>query len=201
MEGIQEEKVIVSEGDDDKHFITKFLEHEAIEEVQVISLGGESKIKKNFPLFFTRGNFDIIRKLAIVRDADSNSDAKFRSTVDIVENNGLAPPVSINTFSNENPSIGVFIITKPGCNCGMLEDLCLETVKDTEEMKCVNKLFECVDKLDIILNNPSKSKCQAYRATLPISYPYIGIGALHGIWAYEHEILDDLRNFLLFLKD
>ena len=181
---------------EDKNFIEKFLEHENIEEVQVISLGGETKINLTFPLFFTRGDFDILRKLAIIRDADTNSNDKFRSTRDILRNNGLNPPSSLNSFSNEDLSIGIFTITKPGFDHGMLEDLCLETVKDTEPMKCVEVFFECVEKLPIKPTNPSKSKCQAYRAALPKSYPSVGIAALNRVWPFEHKALDELRTFL-----
>ena len=196
LEEIKKENVIIVEGKDDKNFIEKFLEHENIEEVQVMGLGGETKIKLTLPLFFTRGDFDIIKKLAIIRDADTNSNDKFRSTGDHLRHNGLNPPNSQNSFSNEDPNIGIFIITKPDLNNGMLEDLCLETVKDTEPMKCVELFFECVEKLPIKPTNPSKCKCQAYRAALPKSYPSVGIAALNRVWPYEHKALDELRIFL-----
>ena len=196
LEEIQKEKIILTEGKDDKYFIKKFLEYEKIEEVQVISLGGESKIKLTFPLFFTRGDFDIIKKLAIIRDADTNSDDKFKSTIYHIKNNGLTPPGSLNSFSNKKPNIGVFIITKVGLKNGMLEDLCLETVKDSEAMKCVEKFFGCVNKLPDKPKNPSKSKCQAYSATLPISYPNIGIAAKNSVWSFENKGLNELRTFL-----
>lgn len=201
LEEIQEEKVILTEGDDDKNFITKFLEFETIDGVQVISLGGQTKIRLTLPLFFTRGDFDIIRKLAIIRDADNNSESKFKSTVDHIRNNNLIPPNSINSFSNEDPNVGIYIIAKPGYNYGMLEDLCLETVKDTEAMKCVEIFFECINKLPNGPENPSKSKCQAYRAALPISYPSVGVAALNRIWSFEHNALDDLRVFLQNFRD
>jgi len=196
LEEISEEKVILTEGDDDKNFIDKFLEFENIESVQVISLGGEGKIRHTFPLFFTRGDFNIIKKLAIIRDADENSERKFTSTIDIIRNNDLSPPDSMNSFSNGDPIIGVYIITKPGFNYGMLEDLCLETVRDTEAMNCVEIFFDCVNSLPNRPENPSKSKCQAYRAALPISYPHVGVAALNRIWPFEHNILDELRRFL-----
>lgn len=201
LEEIQKEKVILTEGDDDKNFITKFLEFETIDGVQVISLGGQTKIRLTLPLFFTRGDFDIIRKLAIIRDADTNSESKFESTVNHIRNNNLVPPNSINSFSNEEPNVGVYIITKLGCNYGMLEDICLETVKDTEAMNCVEIFFECINKLPNRPENPSKSKCQAYRAALPISYPSVGVAALNRIWPFEHNALDGLRVFLQNFRD
>lgn len=201
LEEIQKNKVIIAEGDDDKNFIKKFLEYENIEGVQVISLGGESKIRRTLPLFFTRGDLDIINKLAIIRDADINSESKFTSTIDHIRNNNLTPPIFMNSFSNNDPSIGVFIITKPGFNHGMLEDLCLETVKETEAMICVEIFFDCVNKLPNKPENPSKSKCQAYRAALPISYPSVGVAALNRIWAFEHNALDELRRFLQNFRD
>ena len=196
MDEIEKEKVLIVEGNDDEKFIIAFLQHENIKDVQVINLGGETKIKQAFPLVFTRPSFDIIKKLAIIRDANSDSEAKFQSCKNHIENNNLVSPNSMNSFSNTDPSVGIFIITKPNSNEGMLEDLCLETVKDTEQMKCVEIFFDCIDHLSDKPRNLAKSKCQAYSATLPESYPHVGIAAEKGVFPFDHPSLNELRVFL-----
>jgi len=196
MDEIEKENIIIVEGNDDEEFIRKFLEYEEIEDFQVINLGGEKKIKSTFPLIFTRPNFDKIKKLGIIRDANSDSRAKFQSCKHHIENNNLVAPNSINSFSNADPSVGVFIITKPNSNKGMLEDLCLETVKGTEQMNCVEIFFNCVEHLPDKPINLAKSKCQAFRASLPISYPHVGIAAKNGVFPFDHLALDNLRVFL-----
>ena len=72
----------------------------------------------------------------------------------------------------------------------------IETVKGTEKMKCVEIFFNCVDHLPDKPRNLAKSKCQAYRASLPISYPHVGIAAKNRVFPFDHLALDDLRVFL-----
>lgn len=81
-----------------------------------------------------------------------------------------------------------------------MEDLCLATVIDTEAMNCVNIFWECVKELPNKPKNPSKSKCQAYRATMPKSVPHIGVAAEMGFWNFNSKFLDELRDFLSNFK-
>ncbi len=204
MKEIKYDKLLFVEGDDDKRFFESFFKHEGIENTYIEPVGGKSEFKNIIPGFTLRPNFNDVKVLGIIRDADDDGmNSAFLSLENIIsriEGYNLIPPQASNKFSDSFPDIGIFIITKPGSDNGNLEDLCLATVQDTEAMKCVNIFWECVKKLPKQPKNPSKSLCQAYRSAMPESVPHIGVAAERGIWNFESKFLDKLRNFLHHFK-
>ena len=82
----------------------------------------------------------------------------------------------------------------------MLEDLCLETVKDHSAMACVNEFVECAAALPDSPKNPSKAKCQAFLAAQPEMANCVGLGAQKGYWNLDSPALHELRGFLDHLR-
>ncbi|CAB3288029.1 protein of unknown function [Methanocaldococcus lauensis] len=113
---------------------------------------------------------------------------------------------------------------------GMLEDLCLKSVKDSPLIKCVDRLFECAnqmyengevkkyfEKYEYFKNkefyrkifsesngkikNIAKAKAQAYLSVMPIIVKSVGEGAKKGYWNFESEELNELKKFLEYFKN
>ena len=87
----------------------------------------------------------------------------------------------------------------------MLEDLCLETVKDRPAMKCVDEFSSCVSALKSPPKNISKSKTQVFKAqvflaTQPKIVDSVGLGSQKGYWNFEAPCLVELKAFLSHLK-
>ncbi len=199
---IKSEKLIIVEGNDDEGFIRSILNKKHIFDVQIENLNGLPHFKEDIPIIIKSPFFEeTVKKFAIIRDADNNVYNAFKSVKDILKNNDLIPPDKINTFTNNDIQIGIYIFHKPNSNYGKLEDLCLATVEDTEAMKCVNIFWECIKSLSDVPKDPSKSMCQAYRAAMYESFPHLGIAAEKGIWNLESIILNDLCSFLNMFKD
>lgn len=193
---VTNKKLLVVEGNDDVNFFEKILINEGISNFQIEPLGGIPKFYKELKVLKSLPGFSSLDKFAIIRDADNNAGSSFQSIVDTLKEINLEPPNTINTFSNGKPNVGIFIICKPNSNSGMLEDLCLETVKNTPAMKCVEIFLECVLKLKTPPKNVSKSMCQAYRAAMPESVPHTGLAAKKGYFNLDSSKLDELKNFL-----
>ena len=80
----------------------------------------------------------------------------------------------------------------------MLEDLCLKSVEKDKEMTCVKEFTNCISKLKMIHDNPSKAKAQVYLASKPKYIAHIGLGAKENYWHFESDIFNDIRRFKEF---
>jgi hypothetical protein len=78
----------------------------------------------------------------------------------------------------------------------MLENLCLETVRDAEAMACVNQLIDCAKKLEKLPKNITKARAQVFLALMPDIANSVGRGAQKGHWNFESSKLKPLIEFL-----
>lgn len=172
-------------------------------------MGGKNKFPEKFPAllntpgFFRPDKSPYVTHIAIVRDKDE--DNAFQSIANIVKTAGLEPPARPSSFSNGKPKVGIFIMPGGTIEGTMLEDLCLETVKDRPEMKCVNDFESCVSALKTPPRNISKAKTQVFKAqvflaTQPEIVDSTGLGAQKDYWNFESPCLDELKAFLSHLK-
>ena len=93
------------------------------------------------------------------------------------------------------PNVGIFIMPGDFKN-GMLEDLCLRTVKDNPAVKCAETFIECALKLEAPPRNIAKAKAQAFLAAMPDIVSSVGLGAEKRYWDFNSDELKNLRNFL-----
>ncbi len=120
--------------------------------------------------------FSDVNALAVIREADKDADAAFDSVRHVLTKEGLEPPARMNRFSDGNPMIGIFIM--PGdSDRGMLEDLCLKTVKEHPAMECVDIFVDCVRGLAYPPKILVKAKTQSFLASMPIIVNSVGLGA------------------------
>lgn len=191
-------KLIIVEGDDDERFIQELLRELNILDTEIINVGGNN-FREYLPEIGKISGFASINQLAIISDADDDAHSTFQrivNSINRIDDYDLVPPTERNTFCPGSPSVGVFIITKKDSEEGMLEDLCLASVEDHESMKCVDDFSECINRLGIVLRNPSKSRCQTFLSAMIHSVPHIGIAAQRGYWDFNSEALDGLKSFL-----
>jgi hypothetical protein len=117
---IRQKKVLAVEGKDEVNFFHALLEYVGITDYEI-------------PALVRMPGFSDVDVLVVIRDADEDANAAFASIRDSLRKEGFELPENINQFSYGKPKIGIFIM--PGnSDTGMLEDLCLETVKDHYEM-------------------------------------------------------------------
>jgi len=165
---------------------------------------GKNEFKNKLPVlkrnrgFFEADGSCYVTHFVVIRDR--NSDDAFRSVANILTKEGLTPPQKNAQFSDDHPKIGIFIMPGETIKGTMLEDLCLETVKDRPEMNCINDFESCVSALKTKPKNISKAKAQAFLASQPEFANSVGLGAQKGYWDFDSPCLDELKAFLGHLK-
>ncbi len=111
MENIVFPKIILVEGMDEVNFFDALLKHMKIPNVKVINCNGKENIKNIIATLPALPQFDdIVKSIAIIRDADNNSEAAFKSVCGSIEASGLKPPLTIGSFSHKVPKIGIYIM-------------------------------------------------------------------------------------------
>jgi hypothetical protein len=196
---IQKEKLLVVEGKDEVNFFSCLLKHMDVNDFEVVDVGGKDRFKVEFPALRRASGFSEIKLVAIVRDAENDAMSAFSSIRNILKKEGLRPPDNPNQFSEDIPRIGVFI-TPGDSNQGMIEDLCLRTVKDHPVLRCVDSFMDCISNLNIHPKNIAKSKAQVFLAAMPDIVCRVGLGAEKGYWDFNSEELITLKSFLNYLK-
>jgi hypothetical protein len=88
---------------------------------------------------------------------------------------------------------------------GMLENLCLETLKDQNIESCIDQYISCfesnMDQTEKVIFNFSKAKVQAYLASRAPIVNSLGLGAQKGYWDFNHACFNQVKTFLHSLFD
>jgi len=206
---ISSRRVLAVEGKDEINFFDTLLQSMTITNVDIQEVGGKDKFPEKFPVllntpgFFWPDGSPYVTHVAIVRDKDE--DNAFQSIANIIKAAGLEPPARPSSFSNGKPKVGIFIMPGATIEGTMLEDLCLETVKDHPSMKCVDEFSSCVSELKSPPKNISKAKAQVFKAqvflaTQPDIVDSVGLGAQKKYWNFDSGCLAELKAFLSHLK-
>ena len=193
---IQQKKILAVEGDDEINFFEALFRYLGITNVEIYQVGGKDQFKNKLPaLVRTTGFLVNVEIFAVIRDANGDAKAAFNSIKDMLKKQNLNPPDRVNKFSESVLKIGVFIM--PGrSEEGMLEDLCLSTVKDNPIMQCVDDYINCINKLGEYPKNLAKTKTQSFLAAMPKIAKSVGLGAQMGYWNFDSEVLVELKLFI-----
>jgi hypothetical protein len=193
-------KFLAVEGKDEKNFLKKLLEYiDILDIADIYPAGGKDQFKNIMLALSKSRGFGSLKKIAVIRDADENAEDAFKSVTGVLKNIGLQIPERPGEFSSGSPSVGVFIMSDNSSK-GMLEDLCLESVKDHESMECVENFITCTRELKEKPKIISKAKVQVFLATKPEIVNSLGVAAQKEYWNFHSEKLMPLINFLKKLK-
>jgi len=197
---LESDRVLAVEGKDECNFFEALIKYEKINEVQIIDIGGKDKFKIEFPLLINLEGFTGVHTLGFIRDAEENqAGSAFASICDTLKHNGFPAPDTINSICNEqNIRIGIFIMPN-NIDRGMLEDLCLESVRNQPVFKCVNDYIECcLQRLEENEKNIniSKAKVQAYLSVRKPIVNSLGVAAIKGYWNVGNDCFSDIKQFL-----
>jgi hypothetical protein len=199
---VEKTKLLLVEGTDDKDFFIVLLNQLQMREsdIQIIPVNGKEKFIPLLQLISKVEGFSALTHLGLVRDADNNAQSAFDSLANSVKKVGLMPPTKGDTFRMDKTgvSVGIFIMPKK-FEEGMLEDLCLASVQESEVMPCINRLVECLKETlpkEQQPKNFSKMKAHAFLAAMPEMVNTIGLGARKGYWDFNAACMKDIKDFL-----
>ncbi len=188
--------LLVVEGHDDELFFAAFVRHLDLGNIQILPIGGKTKLRENLKLLAISPGFSEVASLTIARDADDNSKGAFQSVQDALKSAGLPSPDKPFQFCGRGLQVMAMILPEAG-KTGALEDLCLSSVADDAIIYCVEQHFRCLEDQKISLpRNPSKAKVQVFLGSKEESGKRLGEAAQAGYWPMDSDAFAQIRKSL-----
>lgn len=200
-EPIRATKLIAVEGTDEVNLLSKLKESLATSDIEIRALTGKSSLPTKFAALVNTPGFPNVTSLGIIRDADDDAEAAFKSVCGALEEVGQAvpqKPLQVVVGTQGNPKVVVLILPY-GLNKGMLEDVCLQSVADDPAMPCVEDYFQCLKEKHTLPSNLSKAKVHAFLASREPPDLRLGHAAQRGFWPLRHSAFEPLKQFLSML--
>lgn len=193
---IRKKKQLLVEGNDQRNFFEALISHVGCRHVQIQNFGGVNELHDFLPVFVNLPDFGLVESVGIVRDADDNAGAAFRSVQSALRAVALSTPPRAGQRSSGSPSVNVFIFPD-GKAPGMLETLLNQSFADDPVSDCISTFFQCVKDLPgQWIQRPDKAHSYAYLATRPDPHVSVGVAAMKGYWNLHHPVFGPLRSFL-----
>jgi hypothetical protein len=188
-------KIVFCEGQDDVAVVRGLVTHLSLN-IEVESYDGKNNLSHVLRSLSTRPDFaqQKVAAMAILRDADADSNASFASVRDGLRQNRFQPPDADGTFAESTMRVGIFVVGLNGR--GMIEDLCLNSVSDRPEFSCVADYFTCIAQKSSRRFFSSKARVRVWMASHVDYEFYVGKAAEEGYWPWESPAFDSLKNFL-----
>ena len=193
---ISKANLLVVEGHDDELFFNALVKHLNLGDIQVLPIGGKTKLRENLRVLAISPGFSDAASLTIVRDADDNPKGAFQSVQDALKSAALPSPEKPFERYGQEPQVMVMILPEEG-KAGALEDLCLNSVADDSIIYCVEKHFSCLEEQEISLpQNPAKAKVQVFLGSKEKSGKRLGEAAQAGYWPMDSDAFAQIRKCL-----
>jgi len=164
---ITERHLLLVEGREEELFFDALARHLGLKHLQTMGLQGKDPLTEKIKAAKATTGFGNVTSLAIIRDADDNAEAAFQSVCTALKGADLPVPAATSRAAGASPTVRVYIVPshdKPG----MLEDLCLEALKDDRALICVDEYFKCLQSKG--LSHPksmSKARIRAFLSSRP----------------------------------
>jgi hypothetical protein len=201
---LNQPKLLIGEGNDEVEFFEALLQHLGIKDVQVEDYGGKNTLPKYLrTLNEPRTGFRDVISLGITRDADGYNIPKqensavraFQSVQDALQHAALPVPQTPIEQAGDPLRVSVFIL--PDCaSPGMLEDLCLSSIEETEGLACVDEFVNCIQSAGLQAPNIAKARLHAWLSMQEVSDFRIGLAAQQKVWNWDHPKFDKIKEFL-----
>ena len=199
---IEQPKQVLVEGMDDSRVFTKLAEDMGMPDVQIQRYDGYQKLRPFLKNFIALSGFGLVRSLAVVADANSSRIDREKSIRDALSDRNLpSPPGPLQVSSDSNLQVA-YLVLPHDRDCGMIEDICLDSVSTDPAIQCVDQYFECIGQAG--LPGPkdtwmSKARVYAFLASREDPSLRLGEAAQRGTWPLESDAFRPLRELLNLL--
>ncbi len=206
---IDRPKLLIVEGRDEEEFFTAAMrDHLRLTDIQVMPIGGKSRLTQNLSGLVNDPRFSSVQSLAVFRDADTpfgdppavsiattEAIKAFQSVCGSLKHVGLTCPAAHGRFVDGPPRVGVFIVPN-GIDDGMLETLCLHSVSTSPEFPCVEGYFQCLQGHGPLPTNLHKARAHAWLASRLEPGKRVGEAAQAGYWPWDSDAFTELWSFI-----
>ncbi len=198
-ERIERPKQLLVEGNDQRNFFEALIRTRSLPDIQIQNYGGGNELRVFLPAFVKAPDFNSISSLGIVRDAEDSAQNSFQSIQGSLGKVNLPVPSKAGERQNGNPDVSVLILPNES-SPGMLETLLCRTFLGSEVDHCIDDFFSCVEASpNVSITNRDKTRAFAFLTTKPNPHHSVGVAAQQGVWDFDHEAFDEVRDFLIAL--
>ena len=195
---IEQAKLLVVEGVDDKRLFNALLRHIGVSGIQIVDAGGKDNIRQTLRVITQSPGFSAVSSIGVVRDADANAGSALQSVQDALRAANLPSPDA--PLSLVEGGIKVAVLIAPyGKSSGAIEDVCLESVAGDTAMGCVQDYLNCIKNSVAESeqpNNLAKAEAQAFLASRERPGLRLGEAAEAGYWDFEHAAFEPFKRLL-----
>ena len=214
FKNVERADLVLVEGIDDARFFTALLRQLDRTDVQVARIRGKEKIRRFLKDTLAKDQgIRQLRKLGIVRDADSCASSTFQSLHGALRDAGLpAPSRTWGIAVREQLSVSLAILPDESFT-GNLEALCLRSVECEPEFPCVDQYVNCLTNAGVPIqeHHRAKVKLLTYLAGRPRKLTNeetddlekrrksglrLGEAAEAGVWDWNSPAFAQITDFL-----
>ncbi len=191
---IEQPKLLVGEGAEERRYFTKLLSHLGIHDVQVEHYGGTGELRKWLNSLNKVPGFDRLRSLGVTRDANGDSAAAKQAVRDAVADEGFPLAGVASQSSKSEPCTSIFILPDDQSD-GDLEALCLRSIEHEPAYRCVLEYLTCMQRYfrEFHKNKAAVVSWLACRSDRPCR---LGEAAEKALWNFHHDSFAPLSEFL-----
>jgi hypothetical protein len=161
--------------------------------------GGNNNLYNYLKALKARPNFSQLTAIGLTRDADNSVSNTFESIKLSLRRVNLSIPNKLGEKTTEIPNINIYLLSD-NQNEGMLENLCLESIKDDSTMFCVNQYFECLKtNSNSYPNNLAKAKIHSWLASREKPDTRLAEATEIGNMNFDNPVFEPLKKFILSL--
>ena len=203
---VHRERLLLVEGRDEHNLVEAMMSRcsgNPAHRVQVVEAGGRDRFPDEILAILNRARTSgvTLRAMGIVRDADDDGAAAWKSVRNAVKKARLQPPDSHGAFSDGPPDVGILIVPDADGQ-GALETLCVRSVAGTRAGDCVEEYLACLEAGGLLESrNRDKSFAHAWLAGGDDPVARVGEGAKQGRWNFDDPAFAALRRFVQRLAE
>lgn len=201
--------LLLVEGPEDVQFFGAFLSYLEKAHVQVSAVGGKGEFRRVLQTLRLARNFDGLRNLGVLRDADDNPQGAMHSLWSAVEAANLPEPRKVGSQAGHE-WISVYVDVVPGPEQPGCFETALWEMLSAPERDCIGSYLECMSNLRQV-RHIDKSRLYAYLAAGPDAKDHdngdsvprrakaglrLGEAAKKGVWNWESPALGRVKELL-----
>ena len=199
---IEHPKQVLVEGDDEVRVFESLLKYMSMTDVQIQPYRGYQKLRPFLKSFIAQSGFRLVRSLAVVADANSSRTNREISIRDALSSMSLpSPPGPLQVLSDGKLQVA-YLVVPDNRDCGMIEDICLDSVSTDPALQCVDDYFVCISQADTPGPKEvrmSKARVHAFLASRQEPSLRLGEAAQSGTWSLDSDAFRPLRELLNLL--
>lgn len=213
MKKIERPHLLLCEGADADYFLRHWLAScietdPEMDDIQIVDFGGIGQLTDMLETIFLIPGYEIIRSIAVIRDAEGDATGAVRSIKSSFQRAGLPVPDCLCVPSKtEDNEIRTGFALFPSCSDeeenGTLEDLCLRILRDSsagDVLEAVDGFLECIcENNSRAFRRPHKNRLHTYFSATD-KYVSLKIGEAAKAKAFRWDC-PQLRGLADFLRE